>query len=164
MALVSTSDELLRVGQLAEQANKTVRTIHFYEEMGLLSPVRRTKGGFRQYDDNALVRIHWIDRLQELGFSLAEIREFLGALQSKPSGPEAMQELRDFYASKLVETRRAVDRLVALEGELRDTLEYLQTCETCAPRTPRSACSACEESEHDGCCPPPMVAAVHESP
>ncbi|MBM4393334.1 MAG: MerR family DNA-binding transcriptional regulator, partial [Deltaproteobacteria bacterium] len=37
----------MRIGELAERAGRTQRTLHFYEELGLLTPVSRTKGGFR---------------------------------------------------------------------------------------------------------------------
>lgn len=151
---------LLRVGQLAEQAGKTVRAIRFYEELGLLDPAQRTQGGFRQYDGTALVRIHWIDRLQELGFSLTEIRDFLATLNAEETGPRAMEQLRAFYAAKLVETRAALQRLQALEGELNDSLSYLSTCQTCAPHTHRSACRACGEADHGSRPAPPLVAAV----
>jgi DNA-binding transcriptional MerR regulator len=151
---------LLRVGQLAEQAGKTVRAIRFYEELGLLEPAQRTQGGFRQYDGTALVRIHWIDRLQDLGFSLTEIRDFLASLKAEETGPRAMEQLRTFYAAKLVETRAALERLRALEGELQDSLGYLSTCQTCAPHTHRSACRACGEADHGGRAAPPLVAAV----
>lgn len=158
----STPLALLRVGQLADQAGKTVRAIRFYEELGLLEPAQRTKGGFRQYDGSALIRIHWIDRLQELDFSLREIREFLSTLQSEPLGPAAMSQLRAFYGKKLIETRKALSRLRSLETELQDSLSYLQGCQTCAPVTPRSACRSCDETEHQDTEPPALVAAVHD--
>ena len=63
------SAQTYRIGALAKKANKTVRTIHFYEELGLLSPAARSPGGFRLYNDQALDRIHWIERLQVLGCS-----------------------------------------------------------------------------------------------
>lgn len=153
---------LLRVGQLADRSGKTVRAIRFYEELGLLEPAQRTKGGFRQYDGSALIRIHWIDRLQELDFSLREIREFLSTLQAEDRGPAAMSQLRAFYGKKLIETRQAISKLRSLEGELEDSLSYLQGCQTCAPVTPRSACRACDEDEHHDTAPPALVAAVHD--
>ncbi len=155
-------DVLLRVGQLADQSGKTVRAIRFYEELGLLEPAQRTKGGFRQYDGSALIRIHWIDRLQELDFSLREIRSFLSTLQAEDNGPAAMSQLRAFYGKKLIETRKALSRLQSLEAELQESLTYLQGCQTCAPITPRSACRACDEDEHHDTEPPALVAAVHD--
>jgi DNA-binding transcriptional MerR regulator len=158
----SACDHPLRVGQLAEQSGKTVRAIHFYEELGLLNPIRRTKGGFRLYDQDAVLRIQWIDRLQELGFSLQEIREFLGDLRSAGTGPAAMVRLRGFYAQKLRETRTALARLASLETELDESLRYLEGCRVCAPETTRHACKTCDESLHQGQQPPALVAAVHE--
>ena len=157
-----SSDNLLRVGQLADQSGKTVRALHFYEELGLLEPAQRTKGGFRQYDASALVRIHWIDRLQDLGFSLKEIQDFLSTLRSETLGPAAMHQLRGFYAKKLVETRQTIERLSSLESELQESLSYLQGCHSCDPVTPRTACRACDETPHQDTHPPAMVAAIHD--
>lgn len=159
---IPTPDPLLRVGQLAEQSGKTVRAIHFYEELGLLTPARRTKGGFRLYDQDAILRIQWIDRLQELGFSLPEVREFLSDLRSAGTGPAAMHRLRSFYARKLQETREALSRLASLETELTESVRYLESCRVCAPATARAACRTCDETLHEGHAPPPLVAAVHD--
>jgi len=152
------SVKLLLVGQLAEKAKKTVRAVRFYEELGLLKPVQRTKGGFRQYDESALIRIHWIDRLQELGFSLNEIRDFLASLQQEKYGPVAMEQLQRFYAKKVEETRQKVSRLQGLEKELTQSLFFLSGCQECADETLQSACRSCEDFAQDG---PPLVAAIH---
>lgn len=155
--------KLYRVGSLAREAGKTVRAIRFYEELGLLDPVSRTKGGFRQYDSNALVRIHWIDRLQELGFSLKEIGDFLGTIRGQDTAPAAMEQLASSYTEKLAETRAAIARLRALERELLDAVDYLSACRSCAPSTELSACPSCGVSEHRDVEPPTMVAAVQDA-
>jgi MerR family copper efflux transcriptional regulator len=152
---------LLRVGELARQTGKTTRAIRFYEELGLLEPIQRTKGGFRQYDRTALIRVYWIDRLQELGFSLPEIGEFLSALREQSHGPAAMDELRAFYGRKLIEARQAIQRMQALEAELKDSLTYLSACQSCAPNTLRSACRSCDDEAHRERPQPALVAAVH---
>ena len=64
------SKSLLRVGDLARRTGKTVRAIHLYEELGLLKPAARTRGGFRLYEQSAADRVRWIDLLHDLGFSL----------------------------------------------------------------------------------------------
>ncbi len=158
----SAEPELLRVGQIAERTGKTVRALRFYEELGLLTPAQRTKGGFREYDESALLRIQWIDRLQELGFSLQDIRDFLSSLRELDSGPAAMDQLRTFYARKLLDTRQQISRLQALEAELKDSLSYLSTCRVCAPETPKSTCRSCGEQAHRDAPAPALVAAVHE--
>ncbi len=154
--------ERFRVGQLASKVGKTVRTIHFYEELGLLQPSERSKGGFRLYSQEALTRIHWIDRLQQLGFSLTEIRDFLSALNAAENGPLAMQKLSAFYTEKLAETQTIIERHRALESELKDSLNYLAHCGCCCETTPRSACSTCIEPDHGSTTAPVLVAAVTE--
>jgi MerR family transcriptional regulator, copper efflux regulator len=160
--MADRSDAPVRIGQLAERTGKTHRAIHFYEELGLLTPLGRTGGGFRFYGPDAELRIHWIDRLQELGFSLPEVAEFLTELRGQDSGPAAMQQLRAFYAQKLDETARLLGRLQALDRELRDSLAYLSACQGCATETPRAACRSCDEPHHQGVGAPAMVAAVHD--
>lgn len=154
----------MRVGELAERSGKTVRALRFYEEMDLLRPVNRTKGGFRQYDEQALVRIHWIDRLQDLGFSLRETRDFLESLRELPSGPAAMQILREFYTLKLAETQANLARLSRLEQELNESLTFLESCQSCDPVTPRQACACCDEVGHRDAPTPILVAAVQDLP
>ena len=155
-----SATQTLRVGQLANKAGKTVRTIHFYEELGLLSPASRSKGGFRQYDENSLTRIHWIDRLQQLGFSLNDIREFLQDFEEIDSGPLAMGKLQHFYKDKLEEARTAITRLQALETELMDSLHYLSSCDSCDTQTLKTACGSCEELPHADTVAPVLVAAL----
>ena len=154
----------MRIGELADRSGRTIRTLHFYEELGLLDPVSRTKGGFRLYDHHALLRIHWISRFQELGFSLPEIKEFLLGLHAQQHGPTMMGDLRAFYATKLAETHAAVKRLQALESELGGALHYLDGCRTCAPTTQKHTCRVCPDASHSGQIAPPLVAAVAAPP
>ena len=158
MSASQLNTRLLRVGEVARQVGKTTRALRFYEELDLLAPTQRTPGGFRLYHPDTLIRIRWIERLQELGFSLHDIRIFLDAFRGEPHGPAAMDQLRNFYAEKLNETREAIARLQSLEADLERSLTYLEGCQTCSPGTPRSACHTCdEEHENDA---PPMVLAV----
>jgi MerR family transcriptional regulator, copper efflux regulator len=148
----------LRVGDLAQLTHKTVRALHLYEELGLLQPVDRSKGGFRLYGPDAAVRVRWISKLQEMGFSLPEIREVLTDWEGSGSAPGAMHRVREIYAQKLKETEAQLERLGALRGELERSLEYLDTCGTCDPDRLISACSRCDLH---GCDAPELVAGLH---
>lgn len=163
-ALQAAAEQMLRplrIGELAEKSGRTVRTLHFYEELGLLEPSARTKGGFRLYDKYALIRIHWISRLQELGFSLPDIKTFLDGMHERnPDAPALMSELRAFYRSKLEETRAQLQRLQVLQRELDSSLSYLESCRSCAPHTGKHVCRACPEEAHHGQEAPALVAAI----
>src|SRR5262247_3683730 len=98
-------EKFLRVGELAKAVGKTVRAIHLYEEMGLLKPASRTPGGYRMYAADAVTRVNWIQKLQDMGFSLPEIQGFLRDWEGSSSGPEGMAHVRAIFESKLRETR-----------------------------------------------------------
>src|SRR5689334_22270392 len=82
-------ERLLQVGELAQAVGKTVRAIHHYEELGLLEPDARSKGRFRLYDHNAVVRVRWLAKLHDLGLSLPQIQEVLATFEHAPSAGRA---------------------------------------------------------------------------
>lgn len=150
----------LLVGDLARRTGKTVRALHLYEELGLLEPADRSKGGYRRYRADAVTRVEWISRLQDAGLSLPDIRELLAGWNDGPSAPDAMTRLAQLYREKLAETRTQVERLRALEKELEASLEYLETCHTCEPVRTVHACTACDRHECQPAETPLMVAGV----
>ena len=70
----SGSPAAWRVGELARRTGLSVRTLHYYDEIGLLLPSRRTDGGHRLYTAGDVLRLQRIRSLQHLGFTLREIR------------------------------------------------------------------------------------------
>jgi MerR family transcriptional regulator, copper efflux regulator len=137
-------DEVFLVGDLAKAAGKTVRAIHLYEDMGLLKP-ERSKGRYRIFGSDALVRVRWITKLQNLGFSLAEIQQLTRAHDGSESAMLAAARLREVYVGKLSETRDKLKELKRLESELIESLHYLGNCDTsCQPQLPVNACPTCE--------------------
>jgi len=142
-------DGLLQVGDLARLSKKTVRAIHLYEELGLLRPHARSKGRYRLFSPDAVVRVRWIGKLQDLGLSLSTIQTVVREWEMSPSAPGAMAKMREVYRQKLASTRSQIERLKALEGELAESLKYLETCDTCDPVRLFPACNCCDLHEHD---------------
>jgi DNA-binding transcriptional MerR regulator len=137
-------EEWMQVGDLARITGKTVRALHLYEELKLLVPAARSKGRYRLYGPEALVRIRWIGKLQDMGFSLTDIQTVVNDWEQQRSAPRAMTQMREVFRKKLDETREHLRRLVALERELEASLEYLDTCDVCDPDRLLSACQACD--------------------
>jgi len=150
----------LRVGSLAKATGKTVRALHHYEELGLLAPSYRSKGGYRLYGEDAAIRVSWISKLQEMGFSLTQIQELLRRWEHSGSAPSAMLGLADIYQEKLDETRAQICKLRALEDELVRSLRYLETCDTCDPQRLIASCPVCE-TPHNQQSPPDLIAGFH---
>ena len=138
---------LIKVGDLARRTGKSVRAIHLYEELGLLSTPVRSKGGFRMYSGDGVKRIEWIQKLQDMGFSLTEIKAFLRVWEESATAPEAMATVREIFTDKLHETKATIARLSRLAEELTESLSYLEGCRSCSPSQGQSECCACEQ--HD---------------
>jgi DNA-binding transcriptional MerR regulator len=66
--------EALKVGELAKRTGLTVRTLHHYDEVGLLKPLLHTESGQRLYTSGDVARLQQVLSLRQLGFSLEEIR------------------------------------------------------------------------------------------
>ena len=73
----------LTIGQLAKLGQVNLETIRFYEREGLLPPPPRSQSGYRAFPQAAVRQLRFIRRAQELGFSLAEIRELLALKASR---------------------------------------------------------------------------------
>ena len=140
---------LIKVGDLSRRTGKTVRAIHLYEELGLLSHPVRSKGGFRMYTGDGVKRIEWIQKLQDMGFSLTEIKAFLRVWEESSTAPEAMSTVREIFSDKLHETRETITRLSRLADELAESLAYLERCRSCSPNQGQSDCCSCENQGTD---------------
>lgn len=78
---------MLTIGQVAQLAGTTVRTVRHYHQTGLLPEPPRSPNGYRQYRGSDLSRLHQIRQLSELGLALADIRRLVnGFRQRSPSG------------------------------------------------------------------------------
>ncbi len=71
------TSEIYTVGKLAKMAGVSVRTLHYYDRIGLLHPSSRTEAGYRYYGEQELLRLQQILFFRELGLSLEEIRDIL---------------------------------------------------------------------------------------
>ena len=107
--------ETLTIGRLAERGGVNLETIRYYEREGLMLPPPRKSSGHRAYSPSALRRLRFIKRAQELGFSLAEIRELL-ALRRDPDQPCA-DVIRQIEA-KTGEVERKIAHLRAMRRAL----------------------------------------------
>ena len=149
----------LKVGELARKTGKTVRALRLYEEMGLLRPAR-SEGGFRLYGTDQVARVYWISKLQDMGFSLAQIQGLVETVESSNTAPEAMQSLREMFRARLTATRDQVQRLLQLERDLAESLAYLEGCRASTEEHDADACVSCD-SVHADTRVPSLVAGVH---
>jgi MerR family mercuric resistance operon transcriptional regulator len=67
----------LTIGQVATRAEVGVETVRFYERQGLVPEPPRSASGYRQYPEETIARLRFIQRAKELGFSLKEVEELI---------------------------------------------------------------------------------------
>lgn len=100
-----------KIGEMTHRTGLTVRTLHFYEELGLIGPVSRTPSGHRLYQSADLIRIQQIKAYKQLGISLPEIKPLLGGSYS---------QLQSAVSKQLVQVQRQRQALEQLEARLQE--------------------------------------------
>jgi DNA-binding transcriptional MerR regulator len=102
----------LTVGELTKLTGVTVRTLHHYDELGLVSPSQRTRAGYRLYSDSDVLRLHQVLLFRELGLPLEEIACALDDVESQE------ELLREHRGVLLVRRARLDEMLTALDARL----------------------------------------------
>lgn len=121
----------MQIGEVADRTGLSLRTIRYYEEMGLVVPSARTAGGFRLYADADVARLQLVKRMKPLDFSLDEMRDLLGVLDgladaaTEEERAELVARLALFHDAARARVAAVRDQLAIAEefaGELRQEL------------------------------------------
>jgi DNA-binding transcriptional MerR regulator len=99
----------LKVGELAKRTGLTVRTLHHYDSIGLLTPSARSDSGYRLYQRDDIARLHQIQALRRFGMSLAAIGTFLAT----PDAP-----FNQIIAQQIAALDRQIDQATLLRKQL----------------------------------------------
>ena len=125
------NNQVMKIGELAKRAGVSVRAIRFYEELGLIRPEKRSRGGFRLYIPENHKRLAVINFLKEVGLSLTEVRQIFLA-RSAPGGDKAtVIVLRDIFREQLRIVESKIHALNAMKAELTSAVSILSSCEQC---------------------------------
>jgi MerR family transcriptional regulator, copper efflux regulator len=116
-----TKEELHQIGEVAELVGLSLRTVRYYEEVGVLSAPARTEGGFRLYGTEHIDQLLLIKQMKPLGFSIEEMRALLDArklLEGRTS------------ARRRTEARESLEGFAELAGErCRELRKQLRSAE-----------------------------------
>lgn len=110
----------MTIGKLAERTNTDAQTIRFYERQGLLPQPQRTDSNYRVYDANAVMRLKFIRRAKEIGFSLNDIKALLEMADGKV---RRCSVFRKFAETRLTKIRDQISDLKAMEKTLSDLVD-----------------------------------------
>lgn len=105
----------ITIGQVARRAGVGVETIRFYEREGLIAPPPRNASGYREYTEDAVRRIRFIQRAKDLGFSLTEVGALL-ALSAR-AGTDC-DHVRERAYAKVADIDRRIQDLQSVREAL----------------------------------------------
>ena len=142
--MTSRSDQL-KIGDFARLAGTNLRTLRYYEELGLIAPASRSTGGFRYYRPTDVNRVRMIRDLQDLGLHLDRIRELLGDQLELVDRREYMCRIR---AALQEHDRLLGERMTLLEQQRKrvaEALAQVEMCEQChyTPTAENNRCEPC---------------------
>lgn len=115
---------LMLIGELADAVGVPSQTIRFYERKGLMPAPSRGVNGYRSYDESAVTRVKFIRSAQAAGLTLVQIRSIV---ELRDHGARPCAHVADLIDGKLVEVRRRLLELAALETELKQLHERSRT-------------------------------------
>jgi DNA-binding transcriptional MerR regulator len=112
------------IGSVAKESGVPIKTIRYYEELGLLKTSGRTEGGFRIFNPDVLTRLNFIKRAQRLGLSLAEIKDFL---EIHDRGELPCEHVKLKLSDKISQIEQQIQQLQILKLELKGLLSGWET-------------------------------------
>lgn len=118
---------LLQIGELAQRAGVSHRTIHYYERIGLLRPAEREGVGYRYYDEQAVLRLEKIAALKNLGLSLDEIGQVIDLYFEDASGIKGKEQVLKILEEQLLATRSKLGELRDFERDLEINITRMKT-------------------------------------
>ncbi|MBC7299720.1 MULTISPECIES: MerR family transcriptional regulator [Nocardia] len=121
----------MRTGELAVQAGVNAQTLRYYEGRGLLALPLRSPAGYRDYPDEAVSVVRFVKRAQELGFSLAEIRELLHLADGGPDDCGTARVVAQARIDQLAQRISELQRMQQSLGELTRTCEMPRAQRSC---------------------------------
>jgi Hg(II)-responsive transcriptional regulator len=128
-------DAHLSIGKAASAAGVRVDTLRYYEKRRLLPRPARTYTGYRMYDEDAVRRVRFIKRAQELGFTLKEIAELLELADGRAGG---CGEVRAFAGKKAGDLAAKIRDMRRMKAVLESLMKQ------CSGAGPVSACPIVE--------------------
>lgn len=111
----------LKIGEVAKRAGVSIRTLHYYEEIGLLEPIMRTSSGHRLYGRDAIERLQQIKSLQQIGLSLSEADALFRGQGISP---------QEITTKHLARVQGQIKVLVQLEKQLQYLAKRLENDDT----------------------------------
>jgi MerR family transcriptional regulator, copper efflux regulator len=125
----------MKIGEVAAGSSVNLQTIRYYEREGLLAKPPRLASGYRVFPGGTVRRVRFIKRSQELGFTLAEIRELLSLRVDRHRD---RSEVRSLASAKIADIEKKIRGLTAMKAALNRLVDH------CSGHGPAAECPILE--------------------
>jgi MerR family transcriptional regulator, copper efflux regulator len=118
--------QALSIGRLAKATGVAARTIRYYESVGVLPPPKRTRAGYRQYEQGSVERLLFVRRARALGLSLADLKSLAATLNGGPRSalrPRLLAVVREHLSA----VHRRLAELELLQQQLERVVQQALT-------------------------------------
>ena len=105
----------MNIGQAAGRSGVSAKMVRHYESLGLLSRIRRTESGYRQYAEKEVHTLRFIRRARDLGFGMAEIAELLKLWQNRR---RASADVKRIALAHVADLDRRMEEMAAMKRTL----------------------------------------------
>jgi DNA-binding transcriptional MerR regulator len=139
----------LKIGEVAELLDITVRTIRYYEEEGLLEP-HRSKGGTRLYTEQHINRLKAILHLTENGFALDVVRLIGSTRETCSTGNEGSEKISNIIDNSIKDIEDKINKLSSLKLELANAKKQVKKCRGCMNEPSSTGCPTCPINKNLG--------------
>ena len=139
--------QLFKIGDVADAVSTTIRAIRYYEEEGLIIPLRST-GGTRLYSQRHIDRLRAILRLTENGYSLAIIKTLAEIRQQHRTGNDSQQAISNLLDEMLEGIHAQIKQLQGLSTLIGATKSTVQQCTGCENKPTSKGCPDCPVKKH----------------
>ncbi len=113
----------MNIGEAAARSGLPAKTIRYYGDIGLVVPSHRRANGYRDYDEQDLHRLRFVQRSRSLGFSVEECRELLDLYRDSD---RASADVKRLAQKRIADIRRKIAELKAMEVTLVRLAEHCQ--------------------------------------
>ncbi len=135
--------ELMQIGEVAQAAGVTVRTVRYYLEKGFIQAAERSPGGFYLFHPQAVETVYLIQMLAGLGMPLAEIKELFQIRRQEPTGDRAYPQVLERLRRQVQLTEKKIQEYARLKDELQRACQLVERCRGCHQKPNRENCSSC---------------------
>jgi DNA-binding transcriptional MerR regulator len=125
-------EKFIQIGELAKKTRVTPRTIKHYEDKGLLKPFKKTRGGFRLYQNDKVKLVERIRQLKKAGFSLREVKEMEeinGIVEEnifEKVDDNELDKMIKFLQSQLIKTEERLNETIKVKKGLEEVIGFLK--------------------------------------